>query len=62
MSFIPKKEFLREILLHYFIQNKSASEAHRILVETYGSHALSETTCTDWFKRFENNDFNFKDK
>ncbi|XP_076254652.1 uncharacterized protein LOC143192826 isoform X2 [Rhynchophorus ferrugineus] len=61
-SFVPKEEFLKEILLHYFIQNKSASEAHRVLVETYGDHALSEQTCIDWFKRFNNKDYNVKDK
>ncbi|EFN82537.1 hypothetical protein EAI_16874, partial [Harpegnathos saltator] len=44
-NFVPKKEYLRGILLHYFFQKDSAVEAHRILVETYGDHALSETTC-----------------
>ena len=35
-TFVPNKAYLRGILLHYFIQNKSAAEAHRIRVETYG--------------------------
>lgn len=61
-NFVPKKEYLRGILLHYFFQKKSAAEAHRILVETYGDHALSETTCRDWFRRFKNNDFDVEDK
>lgn len=61
-KFVPSKEYLRGILLHYFIQKKSAAEAHRILVETYGEHALSETTCRDWFRRFKNNDFDLGDK
>ncbi|KAG5323340.1 MOS1T transposase, partial [Pseudoatta argentina] len=30
--FVPNKVYLRGILLHYFIQKKSAAEAHRILV------------------------------
>lgn len=59
---MPSKEYLRGILLHYFIQKKSAAEAHRILVDTYGEHALSETTCRDWFRRFKNNDFDLGDK
>jgi len=59
---VPTKEYLRGILLHYFIQRKSAAEAHRILVETYNDHALSETTCRDWFRRFKNNDFDVEDK
>ena len=51
-----------ELQMHYFIQNKSAAEAHRILVETYGDTALSETTCRDWFRRYKNNDFKLEDK
>ncbi|KAG5317465.1 MOS1T transposase, partial [Pseudoatta argentina] len=46
----------------YFIQKKSAAEAHRILVQTYGDNALSDTTCRDWFRRFKNNDFQLEDK
>ena len=56
------KAYLRGILLHYFIRNKSVAEAHRILVETYGDNALSDTTCRDWFRRFKNNDFKLEDK
>ena len=59
---MPNKVYLRDILLHNFIQNKSAAEAHRILVETYGDKALSDTTCRDWFRRFKNNDFKLEDK
>ena len=61
-TFAPNKVYLRGILLHYFflfIQNKSADEAHRILVETYSDNALSDTTCRE---RFKNNDFKFGDK
>ena len=61
-DFVPKKVYLRGILQHSFIQKKSAAEAHRILVETYGDHALSETTCRDWFRRFKNKDFDVEDK
>lgn len=61
-NFVPNKPFLRGILLHYFIQKKSAAEAHRILVETYRDHALSERTCRDWFNRFKNGDFNVQDR
>ncbi|KAG5309731.1 MOS1T transposase, partial [Pseudoatta argentina] len=59
--FVPNKVYLRGILLHYFIQKKSAAEAHRILVQTYGDTALSDTTCRDWFRRFKNNDFELED-
>ncbi|KAG5319648.1 MOS1T transposase, partial [Pseudoatta argentina] len=60
--FVPNKVYLRGIVLHYFIQKKSAAEAHRILVQTYGDNALSDTTCRDWFRRFKNNDFELEDK
>ncbi|KAG5326409.1 MOS1T transposase, partial [Pseudoatta argentina] len=60
--FVPNKVYLRGILLHYFIQKKSAAEAYRILVKTYGDNALSDTTCRDWFRRFKNNDFELEDK
>ena len=61
-DFVPNKVYLREILLDYFIQNKSAAEAHRIIIETYGAIALSDTTCRDWFRRFKNKDFKLEDK
>ncbi|KAG5305780.1 MOS1T transposase, partial [Pseudoatta argentina] len=60
--FVPNKVYLRGILLHYFIQKKSEAEAHRILVQTYGDNALSDTTCRDSFRRFKNNDFELEDK
>ena len=61
-TFVPNKVYLRGILLHYFIKNKSAAEAHRILVETCGDNVLSDTTCRDWFRRFKNNDFKLEDE
>ena len=62
LHFVRKKMYLREILLHYFIQKKSAAETCRILVKTYGDHALSETTYRDWLRHFKNNDFDVEDK
>ncbi|KAG5312025.1 SETMR methyltransferase, partial [Pseudoatta argentina] len=61
-KFVPDKVFLRGVLLHYFNMNKSAAEAPRILDQTYGDNALSDTTCRDWFRRFKNNDFELEDK
>ena len=63
-NFVPKKEYLRGILLHYFFMKKTAAESHRILVEVYGEHALSETTCRDWFRhfKFKDGDFSVEDK
>ncbi|KYM94110.1 Sarcoplasmic calcium-binding protein 1, partial [Cyphomyrmex costatus] len=51
----------RKALLFYFNFKKFAAERHR-LVEAYGEHALSETTCRDLFRRFKNNDFDVNDK
>ena len=48
--------------MHYFIQNKSAAEARRILVETYGDDALSDTTSRAWFRYFKNNGFKLEGK
>ena len=56
-NFIPNKHHLREVLLHYFIAKKSAVETYRLLVEVYGEHAPSNTTCKEWFRRFQNGDF-----
>jgi len=41
---------------------KSAAESHRMLVEAYGDNALSETTCRDWFRRFNDDNFDLSDK
>ena len=60
--FCANNECLQGILLHYFIQKKVAAEAHRIRVENYKEHVLSETTCRDWFRSFKNNNFDLKDK
>ena len=59
---MSNKVYLRGNLLHYFIQNKSASEAHRILVETYGDNALSDTTSRNWFRCVKNNNFKLEDR
>jgi len=46
-EFIPKKQHLREVLLHYFILKKNAAETHRLLVDIYGEHASSKTSCKE---------------
>lgn len=57
-----KKQHLREVLLHHFFLKKNAAESHRLLVECYGEHALSERQCSEWFQRFKNGDFDVCDK
>ena len=61
-NFVPDKVFLRGVLLHYFNMKKSAAESHRILVDVYGKHALSEQSCRRWFGRFKSGDFKLEDK
>ena len=62
-NLVSNSHHLREVLLHYFISNKTAAESHRILVKVYGEHASSETiTCRDWFRRFKSGDFDFSNK
>ena len=61
-NFVPEKVFLRGVLLHYFNMKKTAAESHRILMEVYGEHALSERTCQKWFSRFKSGDFGLEDE
>ncbi|UYV71828.1 SETMAR [Cordylochernes scorpioides] len=53
----PKSAHLREVLLFAFNWKKSATEAHRILEEVHGDHALSKSQCYRWFKKFQSGDF-----
>jgi len=53
---------MREALLFCFNLKKSTAESHRMLVEAYGDNALSETTCRDWFRRFNDDNFDLSDK
>jgi len=53
---------MREALLFCFNLKKSAAESHRMLVEAYADNALSETTYRDWFRRFNDDNFDLSDK
>jgi len=55
-----QKEYLREVLIHYFILKKSAAESQ--LSEAYDEHAPSQDTCERRFKRFKSGDFDVKDR
>ena len=61
-NFVLEKSIYEEFQCTTLFLKKSAAETHRILVETFGDHALSETTCRDWFRRFKNNNFGVEDK
>ena len=53
---------LRELSIYFFNLKKSAAEAHRLLVETYGEAALSEKSFREWFQKFRNDEFDIEDK
>ena len=61
-TFVPTNHHLRDVLLFAFNSKKSAADAHRMLVETYGEAAISERTCREWFRRFKDGNFNVEDK
>ena len=61
-SFKPNKRHLLELLIYFFNLKKSAAEAHRLLVETYGKAALSERNCREWFQKFKNGEFDIEGK
>jgi len=56
----PNPRHLREILIFCFNMKKSAAEPHRMLSNTYGETAIGERTCREWFRRFENGDFDIE--
>jgi len=41
---------------------KSATQAHRMLSNTYGETTISERTCRAWFQRLKNGDFDIEDR
>lgn len=61
-NFLPESDDLRKALIFCFHLKKSAAESHRMLVEAYGDHALSEAICKRWFQRFRDNDFDVLNK
>ena len=62
LNFVPTKQHLRQVLLHYFILKKTAAESHCLLVEAYSEHALAESTCRKWFRKFKSNNFDGKQR
>jgi len=55
----PDKKYIRLYVLSCFHQKKSSAGAHRIICETYSENVR---TCANWFKWFENDDFDINDK
>ena len=61
-SFEPNKRHLRELLIYFFNLKKSAAEAHRLLVDTYGEAPLSERSCRECIHKFKNGEFDIENK
>ena len=59
-SFEPNKHHLRKLLIYFCNLKKSAAEAHRLLVETYGDAALSERSYKG-FQKFKNGEFEIEE-
>ena len=50
------------IFRHYFNIKTTAAESHRILVEVYGEHDLTERACQKCFARCKSGDFGLEDE
>ena len=61
-SFELNKRNFRELLIYFFNLKKSASKAHRLLIETCGEATLIERGCREWFQKFKNGEFDIEDK
>ena len=57
LIFVPSNYDLRTSLIFNYQLKKSALEAHRMLVEAYGQHALGKTQCNEWLNKFKSGDF-----
>jgi [histone H3]-lysine36 N-dimethyltransferase SETMAR len=61
-NFVLENHDLRISLRFCYFLKKNAAEAHRMLVEAYGDHALSERQCRNWFQQFASNDFDVRNE
>lgn len=61
-NFEPTKEHLRGAPLFCFHLKHTAAESHRLLIEVYGEHAVSNPQCREWFRGFKKRDFGVQDK
>ena len=61
-NFVPTNYDLRTSLLFCYQLKKTAAESHRMLVEAYGEHALGETQCKEWFRKFRSGNFDVRNE
>jgi len=60
MSILLKKKHMREALLFYFNLKKSTAESNAC--RGLWQQCFIGTTCRDWFRRFNDNNFDLSDK
>lgn len=61
-NYVPTNHDLRIQLILCYHLKKTAAESHRMLVEAYGEHALGETQCKVWFRKFRSGDFDVRNE
>lgn len=61
-GYVPRSESQRGSLLFCYFLHKKFDEAHQMLVEAYGVHAMGRTQCYEWFKRFAAGEYEVSDK
>ena len=59
--FGPNSRHLREVFIFGFHLRKTAAEAHRLLLSTYGEAHLSERTCREWCQHFKSGNVDVED-
>ena len=60
VEFCVNQAARREVLIFCFNWKKSAAEAHRMLVEVYDGTAPTDKSCREWFRRFKDGDFSWR--
>lgn len=61
-NFVPTNSDVRTSLIFCYQLKKNASQAHQMLVDAYGGHALSRAQCFRWFEKFESGDFDIRNE
>ena len=62
-NFVPGNYDLRTALIFCYRLTKTAGgESHRMLVETYGEHALGKSQYFEWFKKFRSGNFDVRNE
>ena len=62
LNFVPGNYDLRTALIFRYHLKKTAAESHRMLVESYGEHALGKSQCFEWFKKFRSDNFDARNE